>query len=91
MIEHVSLVLDLIVISIAFALSLISWRAYKKSHLKSVLFLLLAFVFFTIKKALENAHLIFPNIHLEYLNVAVALVEVGILGLFFVAIVKKGD
>lgn len=91
MIEHLNLVLDLIVITFAVMLSFISWIAYKKSHLKSVLFLLLAFAFFIVKKALENIPALLPTLQKDYIEVGVTLIEVVILGLFFVAIAKKGD
>lgn len=91
MIENISLILDIIVIVIALVLSFISWKAYRKSHLKSIFFLLLAFLFFIIKKILENAHRILPNIQKESLDFTAAVIEVCILGMFFLAITKRGE
>ncbi|RLF77569.1 hypothetical protein [Palaeococcus sp. (in: euryarchaeotes)] len=91
MIENIGLILDIVVIAIALVLFLISWKAYKKSHLKSIFFLLLAFLFFVIKKVLENANKILPNIQKESLDFTATVIEVCILGLFFLAITKRGE
>ena len=91
MIENIGLILDIVIIVIALVLSFISWKAYRKSHLKSIFFLLLGFLFFIIKKIFENANRILPNIQKESLDFTAALIEVCILGLFFLAITKGGE
>ncbi|MBO8174210.1 MAG: hypothetical protein H0Z18_03005 [Thermococcus sp.] len=84
----IDMILDVTIIGFALFLSFISWVAYKKSGMKSILFLLLAFLLFGIKKALENLHIL-TKVNEGTLEITATLLELIILLLFFIAVVKK--
>ncbi|NJE09048.1 hypothetical protein E3E31_11045 [Thermococcus sp. M39] len=84
----IDIILDAVIVGFALFLSFISWIAYKKSGMKSILFLLLAFLLFGIKKALENLHII-TEVNEGTLEIAATLLELIILLLFFIAVMKK--
>ncbi|ADT84436.1 MULTISPECIES: hypothetical protein [Thermococcus] len=83
----IDIILDVAIIGIALFLSFVSWIAYKKSGMKSILFLLLAFLLFGIKKTLENLHII-AGIKESTLDIVATVLELMILLLFFIAVVK---
>lgn len=84
----IDIILDVAIIGIALFLSFVSWVAYKKSGMKSILFLLLAFLLFGIKKTLENLHII-TEIRENTLDIVATTLELIILLLFFIALVKR--
>jgi len=84
----IDIILDVAIIGIALFLSFVSWVAYKKSGMKSILFLLLAFLLFGIKKTLENLHII-TEIRENTLDIVATVLELIILLLFFIAVVKR--
>ncbi len=84
----IDIILDVAIIGIALFLSFVSWVAYKKSGMKSILFLLLAFLLFGIKKTLENLHTI-TEIRENTLDIVATVLELIILLLFFIAVVKR--
>ncbi|NJE25719.1 hypothetical protein E3E22_03595 [Thermococcus sp. MV5] len=89
MIDILTYILDSIVIVLGGLLSVVAWKAYKKSGMKSILLLLLAFLMFTIKKIIENSHLLNDTISLDIIDITSTTIELGILLLFFVALVKR--
>ena len=84
----IDIILDVAIMGIALFLSFVSWVAYKKSGMKSILFLLLAFLLFGIKKTLENLHII-TEIRENTLDIVATVLELIILLLFFIAVVKR--
>ncbi|USG99673.1 hypothetical protein K1720_09250 [Thermococcus argininiproducens] len=89
MIDLLGYILDSIVIVLGGLLSVVAWKAYKKSGMKSILLLLLAFLMFTIKKIIENFHLLNGTVSLDIIDITSTTLELGILLLFFVALVKR--
>jgi len=59
----------------------------QKSGMESILFLLLAFLLFGIKKAMENLHMV--GIDKGTLKIAATFIELMILLVFFVAVAKR--
>ncbi|AHF80819.1 hypothetical protein [Thermococcus paralvinellae] len=84
----IDIILDVIIVAFALFLSFISWIAYKKSGMKSIFFLLLAFLLFGIKKTLENLHII-AEVGEGTLEIATTFLELAILLMFFIAVVKR--
>lgn len=84
----IDIILDVTIVGFALFLSFISWIAYKKSGMKSILFLLLAFLLFGIKKAMENLHII-TEVNEGTLEIVATLLELTILLLFFIAMVTR--
>ncbi len=78
----------MVVLAISVLLAFISWVAYRRSHLKSALYLLVAFLLFAIKKVCESFYIL-TSVEREALNVTVAVFEILILSAFFLAIVKE--
>ncbi len=88
MIESLNLVLSMIVLGISILLAFISWIAYKRSHLRSALYLLIAFLLFALKKVFEGLYML-TSVEREALDVTVAVFEILILSAFFLAIAKE--
>ena len=89
MIDILGYLLDGFVIILGATLSVAAWKAYKKSGMKSILLLFLAFIMFVAKKIIENFHIIKISLSSEILDVISALFELVILGLFFIALIRR--
>lgn len=89
MIDILGYLLDGFVIILGATLSVAAWKAYKKSGMKSILLLFLAFIMFIAKKVIENFHIIKISLSSEILDVISALFELVILGLFFIALIRR--
>lgn len=89
MIDILGYLLDGFVIILGATLSVAAWKAYKKSGMKSILLLFLAFIMFVAKKVIENFHIIKISLSSEILDVISALFELVILGLFFIALIRR--
>ena len=89
MIDILGYLLDGFVIMLGATLSVAAWKAYKKSGMKSILLLFLAFIMFVAKKVIENFHIIKISLSSEILDVISALFELVILGLFFIALIRR--
>jgi len=88
-IDILGYLLDGFVIILGATLSVAAWKAYKKSGMKSILLLFLAFIMFVAKKVIENFHIIKISLSSEILDVISALFELVILGLFFIALIRR--
>jgi len=88
-IDILGYLLDGFVIILGATLSVAAWKAYKKSGMKSILLLFLAFIMFIAKKVIENFHIIKISLSSEILDVISALFELVILGLFFIALIRR--
>ena len=88
MLEGLNLVLSLIVLAISVLLAFISWVAYRRSHLRSALYLLIAFMLFAFKKVVESFYLL-TSAEREVLDATVAVFEILILSAFFLAITRE--
>lgn len=89
MIDILGYLLDGFVIILGATLSVATWKAYKKSGMKSILLLFLAFIMFVAKKVIENFHITKISLSSEILDVTSALFELVILGLFFIALIRR--
>lgn len=79
--------MGIVTILLALALVLVSYLAYRKSHLRAALYLLLAFLLFAVKKALELSH---RSAGLQRdIGIVVDVLEVLVLVLFFLALWRR--
>jgi len=81
------IVLALVVIALALVLTGVCVIAYRKSHLHAALYLVVAFLLFAIKKAIELAHLA-ARIEQD-VSVIVSLLEVTMLLFFILALWRR--
>jgi len=79
--------LTLVTLLLALALAGISYVAYRKSHLRATLYLLIAFLLLAMKKAIEALHLA-AWIERD-VSIAVGVLEVLVLLLFIMALWKR--
>ncbi|HHH99985.1 MAG TPA: hypothetical protein ENL40_00650 [Thermococcus litoralis] len=89
MIDSLGYLLDGFVIILGAMLSVAAWKAYRKSGMKSILLLFLAFLMFVAKKVIENLHLIKISLSSEILDVISTTFELLILILFFIALIRR--
>jgi len=89
MINTLGYLLDGVVIVLGAMLSVAAWKAYRKSGMKSILLLFLAFLMFVAKKIIENFHLIRTSLSSEILEVVSTTFELLILLLFFTALIRR--
>lgn len=89
MIDILGYLLDGVVIILGAMLSVAAWKAYRKSGMKSILLLFLAFLMFVAKKIIENFHLIKTSLSSEILEVVSTTFELLILVLFFTALIRR--
>ena len=89
MINSLGYLLDGFVIILGAILSVAAWKAYRKSGMKSILLLFLAFLMFVAKKVIENFHLIKTSLSPEILDVISTTFELLILMLFFIALIRR--
>lgn len=89
MIDSLGYLLDGFVIILGAMLSVAAWKAYRKSGMKSILLLFLAFLMFVAKKVIENFHLIKISLSSEILDVISTTFELLILILFFIALIRR--
>ncbi|EHR79026.1 hypothetical protein OCC_06504 [Thermococcus litoralis DSM 5473] len=89
MINTLGYLLDGVVIVLGAMLSVAAWKAYRKSGMKSILLLFLAFLMFVAKKIIENFHLIKTSLSSEILEVTSTTFELLILVLFFIALIRR--
>lgn len=89
MIDILGYLLDGFVIILGATLSVAAWKAYKKSGMKSILLLFLAFIMFVAKKVIENFHIIKISLSSEILDVISTTFELLILILFFIALIRR--
>ncbi|NJE05370.1 hypothetical protein E3E36_04280 [Thermococcus sp. M36] len=80
-------VLALITLVLALTLAGVSFVAYKKSHLRAALYLLVAFVLLVIKKVIETLHLA-AWIERD-VSLAVGTLEILVLVLFIMALWRR--
>jgi len=88
-IDSLGYLLDGFVIILGAMLSVAAWKAYRKSGMKSILLLFLAFLMFVAKKVIENLHLIKISLSSEILDVISTTFELLILILFFIALIRR--
>ncbi|WP_048150599.1 DUF7521 family protein [Palaeococcus ferrophilus] len=86
MMAHLALIIDMIILALAALLAFISWRAYRRSNLKSLLLLMFAFVLVGLKKIVENLPAVGTH---EYSELVIGLIELSFVVLVFVAIAKE--
>jgi len=79
--------LTLVTLLLALALAGISYIAYRKSHLRATLYLLIAFLLLVMKKAIEALHLA-AWIERD-VSIAVGVLEILVLLLFIMALWKR--
>ena len=89
MIDILGYLLDGVVIILGGILSVAAWKAYRKSGMKSILLLFLAFLMFVAKKIIDNFHLIKTSLSSEILEVTSTTFELLILLLFFTALIRR--
>ncbi|HIH72230.1 MAG: Uncharacterized protein XD43_1958 [Thermococcales archaeon 44_46] len=89
MIDILGYLLDGSIIILGTILSVAAWKAYRKSGMKSILLLFLAFLMFVSKKIIENFHLIRTSLSSEILEVVSTTFELLILLLFFTALIRR--
>ncbi|WP_087035344.1 hypothetical protein [Thermococcus litoralis] len=89
MIDILGYLLDGVVIVLGAMLSVAAWKAYRKSGMKSILLLFLAFLMFVAKKIIDNFHLIKTSLSSEILEVTSTTFELLILVLFFIALIRR--
>ncbi|MCO6040324.1 hypothetical protein [Thermococcus alcaliphilus] len=89
MIDILRYLLDGVVIILGGMLSVAAWKAYRKSGMKSILLLFLAFLMFVAKKIIDNFHLIKTSLSSEILEVTSTTFELLILVLFFIALIRR--
>jgi len=88
-IDSLGYLLDGFIIILGAMLSVAAWKAYRKSGMKSILLLFLAFLMFVAKKVIENLHLIKISLSSEILDVISTTFELLILILFFIALIRR--
>ncbi|MCA6214605.1 hypothetical protein GQS78_10200 [Thermococcus bergensis] len=89
MIDILGYLLDGSIIILGTILSVAAWKTYRKSGMKSILLLFLAFLMFVSKKIIENFHLIRTSLSSEILEVVSTTFELLILLLFFTALIRR--
>jgi hypothetical protein len=81
------LVIEVLVVVLALALTVISYTAYKKSHLRAALYLVLAFLLLAIKKIVEVSN---QTLRVQQeTGFVVDVLELLIVVLFFLALWRR--
>ena len=80
------LVIELLIVVLALALAVISYIAYRKSHLRAALYLVLAFLLLAAKKILEMST---QGTAAREAGVAVDVMELVVVVLFLLALWRR--
>ncbi len=70
-------------------LVILSLMAYRSIKMKRLLFVSAAFGLYSIRAIIDNLDIFVPEIESDIIDIATAVIGFIILGLFFIAIVKK--
>ena len=83
---HLALIIDMIILTLAALLAFLSWKAYRRSNIKSLLLFMFAFFLVGVKKIVENIPSIGTS---EYSELIIGMIELSFVVLVFVAIAKE--